>query len=294
MLSSLLILASIAAASAPYGVLLLAHGGNEDWNKTVMDLRRSLPGRPVEVAFGMADPKTIQEAVDALERQKAAKIVAIPLFINSSSEVMDQTRYVLGIEAKPSEVMRQAAARMPHGHHGHHMFSMERVKSALPLSLTPALDDHPAVARVLLERAKALSRDPQRESVVLVGHGPVDEKALRAWERALRSLAESVRAQGGFRSVKFGTLRDDSPPAVKAKAEKELRTLVEEGRRSGEVIVIPYLIARGGIEQKVAKALKGLRYKWDARTLLPHESIAHWLAETAALGAKKEDMRRFR
>ncbi len=297
-------LAASWAADAPasYGVLLLAHGGDAQWNREVEAVGRDLRAKvPVEIAFGMADQAAISEAVRRLEARGPAKIVAVPLFVNSESEVMDQTRFVLGLRSEPSKTLGDALRAMGEAHAGHpgaaahsHSFSTERVKIRSPFVLTPALDEHPVVLDILAERAKALSKDPSREVVLLVGHGPVDEKAHRAWSRTLRNLSGELRKRGGYRAVRGATLRDDAPPAVRAKAVQELRALVTRSAVEGRVLVVPYLMAKGGIEGKVLDALKGLKFAWDAKTLMPHPAIARWVEESAAVGSKKEDMRRFR
>jgi sirohydrochlorin ferrochelatase len=271
-----------------YGILILAHGGSPAWNEQVLSLRSNIDPRvPTEVAFGMADPVEISRALRRLEERRPGKVVAVPLFINSASEVLDQTRYVLGLSKNPSETMRRAALAMP-GHAQHHMFSLERVRSALPLVMTPALDSHPFVGEVLLERARALSRDPKKETVVLVGHGPVDEKALSRWEETMGRLAERLRREGGFFAVKTGTLRDDAAPEVRAAAVRRLREQVAGG---GRVLVVPYLIAQGGIEAKIVRALEGLTYEWDSKTIMPHSNISRWVAEVSSLGSRAGDMR---
>lgn len=287
-----------AASGGPsYGILLLAHGGAPAWNEQVLALRSSVDETvPTEVAFGMADPKELARALRRLERRRPGKVVAVPLFINSASEVLDQTRYVLGLASRPSETMRRASLAMaqahPFGAHRHHLFSLERVKSSLPLVMTPALDCHPLIGEVLLERARGLSRDPGSETVVLVGHGPVDEAAVRHWEEAMGVLAEGLRKEGGFRAVKAGLLRDDAQASVRAAAVRRLRRMVEEaGRSEGRVLVVPYLIAQGGIEEKIVAALEGLRYEWDSRTIMPHANVGRWLAEVSRRGAQAADMR---
>ncbi|MBI3288696.1 MAG: hypothetical protein HYZ74_04180 [Elusimicrobia bacterium] len=229
----LLAVAAAAATPAPYGVLLLAHGGDPSWNAEIAALRARTDARvPTETALGMADTTAMQDAVDRLKARGVGRIVAVPLFVSSRSEVLDQTRYALGLSKKPSEVLRAAFARMgaahaptrpggggsaAHAHHGHaHAFSTERVRLPLPLVMSPALDDHPLVASILLERARALSRDANKESVVLVAHGPVDDAALPAWTDTLAALCARVRSEGAFREVSYGVLRDDavssSPP----------------------------------------------------------------------------------
>ncbi|MBI3563779.1 MAG: hypothetical protein HY079_01125 [Elusimicrobia bacterium] len=276
------------------GILLLAHGGDPSWDAEVRALRDAVDAKaPTEVALGMADPKTLQAGLDALEKRGVTRVVAVPLFVHSRSEVLDQTRYVLDLADKPSEVLRRGAERMMAAHQGHagmahhHMFSLERVKTRLPVMLTPALDDDALVSRILLERAKALSRDPKTETVVLVAHGPVDDAALPAWQATLAVHAAAVRRGGDFRAAFGAVLRDDAAPNVRASSVGALRRLVAAGAAGGRTIVVPVLIARGGIEGKLPKDLEGLTYAWDGATLMPHDGFAEWVLARAAFATKE-------
>ncbi|MDE2489583.1 MAG: hypothetical protein KGM24_01960, partial [Elusimicrobia bacterium] len=65
-----------------------------------------------------------------------------------------------------------------------------------------------------------------------------------------------------------------------------LRARVESAARRARVIVVPVLIARGGIEDKLPKALAGLTYAYDAQTLMPHAGFAEWVLERAARTAR--------
>lgn len=289
---SLLLLAAPARAQAPYGILLLAHGGDASWNKEVEGLRARVNAKvPTETALGMADPKSLQAAVDRLEKRKVKRIVAVPLFVQSRSEVLDQTAYALGLSDTPSEALRAGLERMAkaHGahaaHHGHSMeFSTARVKARAPIALARALDDHALVGRILNERARALSEDPARERVVLVAHGPVDEKALGAWRGSMKSLCGALK---GFRSCGFGLLRDDAAPEIRAAAVGELRALVAGAKgEESRALVLPVLIARGGIERKIVKDLAGLDYAWSGETLMPHDGFDAWVLERAASAEK--------
>jgi len=289
----LLLLSAALAAAAPaapaakpgYGILLLAHGGDADWNAQVETLRARVDAKvPTEAALGMADPKTLQAALDALAARGVARAVAVPLFVHSRSEVLDQMRYTLGLSDKPSEVLRSAAAAMAamHAPMHHFMFSLERVKTRLPVVLTPALDDDVFVSRILLERARALSREPKSETVVLVAHGPVDDAAVGAWNKTLARHADFVRREGGFRAASFAVLRDDAAPPVRAASVAALRATVAAGAKAGRALVVPVLIARGGIEGKLPHDLQGLEYAWDAETLMPHDGFAAWVLKRAA------------
>lgn len=295
--------AAWAGKGQPYGILLLAHGGTPAWNDEIMRIGKALGAQaPTEVALGMADADELQKAVSSLEAKHVRKIVAVPLFINSASEVMDQTRYVLGLREKPSEVLKNALERMAREHAGHpgmmahHMsFSTTRVSAMVPIVLTAALDDAPEVSEVLFDRAKALSKEPEHETVILVGHGPVDDAANADWLKTMAALARAVQKKGGFSDAKIATIRDDSAPEVKAKAAQGLRNIVTTAAaEGGRAIVIPYVIARGGIEDHIVAALQGLEYVWDGEALCPHPAISRWALEVAAQGAKMDNMRRFK
>ncbi len=290
---ALLLLAAPARATAPYGILLLAHGGDASWNREVERLRARVNAKiPTETALGMADLKSLQAAVDRLEKRKVKRIVAVPLFVQSRSEVLDQTRYALGLREKPSEVLREAYERLAAAHahhgggaHGHSMeFSTARVKAREPIVMARALDDHELVGRVLSERARALAGKAAKAHLVLVAHGPVDDAAVRAWETTLGSLCSMASAGGKFADCAVALLRDDAAPEIRAAAVADLREKVsrESLGKAGPVVVVPVLIARGGIERKIPKDLAGLDYAWDGRTLMPHAGFDAWVLERAA------------
>lgn len=286
-----------------FGVLLLAHGGSPSWNRDAEKIMRDAEAElamPVELTLGMADLKATQVAVEQLKKRGADKIVAVPLFVNSRSEVMDQTRFILGVSAKPSAVLRDAltAAAKKHAHHAakggghHHSFSEKPIDNDLPLVFVPALDDHPLVAQVLLERALKLSKDAKKEVLIVIGHGPNDEQANEIWLGAMRKLAGRARREGGFAAGAAYTIRDDAPEPVRQAAVEKLRERVAKETRSGRrAVVVPLLLARGGIESHIVDALVGLKYAWDGATLAPHPNLARWVVESARAGAVRSDMR---
>ena len=293
-LALVLFAAPVQAAPVASGVLLLAHGGDASWNQDIETLRgRVNRDVPTEVALGMADLASLQAAVDRLEKRGIKRIVAVPLFIQTRSEVLDQTRYALGLREKPSEVLKRAYERMAAAHaghaghaaggHGHSMvFSTDRVKSSIPISMAPALDDHALVGRILRERALALSQAASKEHIILVAHGPVDDAAVQHWNASLKSLCGALRA-GKFRDCRFGLLRDDAPADIRAASVAELREkIVRVKALGGRAIVIPVLIAQGGIERKITKDLAGLDYAWDGKTLMPHAGFDSWVLESVA------------
>lgn len=229
---------------------------------------------PTEVAFGMGmtrqEARGFQEAVNRLEQQGVSQILVVPLLVSSHSTVFRQFEYLFG--QRPQPEWSQAGPPV----HVH-----------VPVVMGRGLDDSPLVADILLERARALSRSPSTETVVLVAHGPVDDEDQERWLATMKRVAARIQQAARFRDVISLTMRDDAPEPVKGRAAQELRALVQAASRQGRVLVIPVLMARGGVEHKIPKLLHGLRYAYDGQTLLPHAKIAQWIAwQTVRLAAQ--------
>lgn len=264
--------ASLAfAAETRSGVLVLAHGGSPAWNASVQETVTSarLP-YPTAVAFGMGmsaqEVSAMQEAVSQLQTQGATELLVVPLLVSSHSDVYRQYQYLLGLRSKPAGP-----------HHDATPLTLE-----LPVRLAPPLDDHPVVAEILLDRARALSQSPQDEVVVLVAHGPNSERDNAAWLDAMQVMARRLQSDGGFARVEMATLRDDASWWVRRRATQALRRLVAQASREHRVLVVPVLIARGGIEHKIPARLRGLSYAFSGEALLPHPRAAAWLEQTVA------------
>src|SRR5262249_7027887 len=68
--------------SSKPGILLLAHGGNNDWNNEVNKLAQATDKTfPTEVAFGMATKSNMEAAIHRLASKGVSEIIAVPLFI---------------------------------------------------------------------------------------------------------------------------------------------------------------------------------------------------------------------
>lgn len=248
---------------------------------------------PAEVAFGMASKRTIQDAIDKLAARNVEKIIAVPLFISSYSTVITSTEYLLGLrEVAPPELA--VFAKMDHssgGHQGHTMSHNMKdmsfdpttpVKSPVPITMAPALNRHPAVADILLSRAATISREPGNEVVVVVAHGPVADETNELWLSDMGALVGIMRKKSDYRRIEYLTVRDDAPEPIRSNATAELRSIVE--RASAEkrsVLIVPLLLAFGGIEEGIRERLEGLSYKMTGQALLPDDRLAMWVLQSA-------------
>ena len=289
------LVARIAAAEP--GILLLAHGGSTEWNARVTELAAKVdPTRPTEVAFGMATRATIQSGIDKLVARGVTEIVAVPLFVSSWSTVITSTEYLLGLRAEaPAALavyakMNHAPAAAgtsgatPTGHEGHTMATdgTTPVKSTVPIRMTLALNDHPIVADVLTSRARAISRNPAQEALVIVAHGPNEEEDNGRWLADMRSLAARVGQSEKFASIEYLTLRDDAPKPVRDAATEQLRGIVQRELTAGRrVLIVPLLISFGGIERGLRERLDGLSYTMAEAALMPDDRLAAWVLAMA-------------
>ena len=169
------------------GVLLLAHGGKQNWDDEVIKLAAVVnQTTPVEVAFGMASKRSIQQAVDKLADRGVSEIIAVPLFVSSHSSVITSTEYLLGLR-KPAPPELAIFAKMAHGHGAHNSHQEAEksfdpatpVKSRIPIRMLTALNGHPLVADILLSRALSISQGAEKEVVIVVAHHDVEHHTAK-------------------------------------------------------------------------------------------------------------------
>lgn len=285
-------LTTTAQETNDLGVLVMAHGGSAEWNQGVLDTVAPLAEEhTLEVAFGMADAVSIQEAVARLEERGVNRIAVVRLFISGESWY-ERTEQILGMrEGAPA----RAAAADPAGggpvrddglHASSHTQSPTptmshstefwQIDSDASFALSkPGLAEAQEMGEVLRARAAALSRNPAREDVLILAHGPGDDAENERWLAYIDARAEVVRAAHQFRSVKVATLREDWKEKRVA-AEQEVRTYVANSNAThGSAIVIPYRVHGFG---PYADVLEGLNYVADEQGLIPHEGVTRWIA----------------
>ncbi|MBA5868174.1 MAG: hypothetical protein GDA67_15885 [Nitrospira sp. CR1.3] len=293
------------------GLLIMAHGGDPEWNQDVQTAVAPLKAEyPTEVAFGMATPSTLEAAVQKLEACGVEKIAVVRMFVSGDS-FLAPTEYIVGLRKElPSN---PAHADAPHDHevaeheqsshhdhtpalatsthlvnsessagsadHGHHhMESPRRIRANAQFVLSrQGVAESPLIDQILVDRVRSLSRDSATESILILGHGPADDAENERWLAAMQQRAARISELGHFRSVKCETLREDWPEKRVA-AEKRIRRFVEEGNRDGgRVIVVPFRVAGFGPYKEV---LEGLNYVADGRGFCPHPNMTRWLQET--------------
>lgn len=284
-----------------FGVIVMAHGGSAEWNRAVEDTVAPLRDRyQIEVAFGMADAASLQEAVRKLEARDVRRIAVVRMFVSGESW-LERTEQIFGLRpgAPPPDEhlahvgdqheLRAPADHQHAGSHGNghevspkpaggahqHSMAFFRVASRASFELSrDGLVDEPAMGRILADRAGALSVDPSREDVLVLAHGPGDDAENARWLAKLDARASAIREHAPFRRVQVETLREDWPDK-RAMAEQRIRAFIERATaEGGTAIVIPFRVQGFG---PYAKALDGLQYRSDGQGLIPHAEVGAWI-----------------
>jgi sirohydrochlorin ferrochelatase len=263
------------------GVLVMAHGGRDEWNASVEEalapLRREVP---TALALGMAARATLEAGIDSLRAAGVERVAVVRMFLSGTS-FRTQTDYLLGLSDEvPSYYMHHdAQGKMIHGEHAHGLDVPPPIDTEGLTVLThdDGLKAWRGIGRILEARVLALSSDPTRERILVLAHGMGSEQANRAVLDDMSRALDGLQEARGFSAVVPETLREDWPEA-RAAAEARIRGFMYEARAAGEtVLVIPFRLSGFG---PYAKVLEG----WDYRAgeaLLPHPAVSDWALEKA-------------
>lgn len=291
------------------GVVILAHGSDFHWNETMREAVDPLmKDYKIEFAFSMADQPIIARALRRLE-QRGAKAAVIVRVFGMEESFRRSIEHMTGadIENKPlvpvnaESYLRGHGAHgstggYSHGHGGHggHGHGSQggqspapRILTALPVRSVGGIGASPLFAEALLDRANALSRDPSRETVILVAHGSGDDVQNERWQGLLETMAEHMRKAGGdrFRAIRTATWREDWPEKRAPWVEKMRAMVAEANREGGRAIVIPARTTGEGPEKAY---LSGLEFELGSG-FAPHPKFVQWVKEMIGTGIAQLD-----
>jgi hypothetical protein len=160
------------------------------------------------------------------------------------------------------------------------------VKSSVPIRIAPALDHHALVAQILVDRAASIAKDPSRDVLILVAHGPNDDADNAQWLADMDSLVAQMSAHTTYARVEYVTLRGDADDPVRDQATANLRKAAQSADDAGyHVLIVPLLLSYGGIENGLRQRLDGVEHTLSPQALLPDPRIAQWVVESAGANA---------
>ena len=243
-------------------VVLMPHGSDKPWNDTVERTIEPLKDRyPVEIAYGMADYSSIQDAVSRLEAKGIKHIIfgrmyALPENMKSESD------YILGLTRELAD-------------HNHHKEDYRQLRTSMIFTSFGGYEEDPEIASALLYRVDEMSHDPSDETILLLSHGSGDDQVNERWLALMLRNAEQMKliSRNKFRSIKVAALREDWPDKMEASLQ-EIKKIIENGNHHGRVIIIPDRLAGSGPYQRV---LKDMSYDLSPNGIAPHPFVTHWL-----------------
>ena len=267
-----------AAEEFNYGVMIMAHGGSEEWNAHVAAAVEPLrQNYPVETALGMADAGSIEDAIRRLEDRGVNHVGVVRVFISGESWY-DRTLQILGVQegAPPrpdQDRIEEARARMrmPMG------FWKVDTDLAFHVSVD-GLADAAEVDEIMTSRIRDLSSDPANEVAVVIAHGTGADDENRRWLEKITRRTSNAEAQLGLREIRIFSLREDWPEKRK-EAEQDIRAYVEQANSRGLTpIVVPFRLQGFGPYERV---LDELDYRADGIGMLPHSNVSLWVSRQA-------------
>lgn len=248
------------------GILVIGHGSRDErWvarvEETVRDVRRSLNGVPTVSGYlELVEGRLIQDGIDRLEAEGVTDLLAIPLFVSAGSTHVDEIGWALGAYEKP---------RRPTG--------LARCRVRARLTYGRPIADDPEIAEALLERlaASGLTQRPERESLLLIGHGSEEPWFYAEWKRGLNGLAAVMKRRGGFAHAESALLAPDE-------TADRVRALRDRGGPDARILAVPVFVSEGYFTSEVIpRRLEGLGCLYAAGALLPHPKVAEWVARQA-------------
>jgi sirohydrochlorin ferrochelatase len=240
------------------GLLLVAHRYESESasHLRTLALAAGVPGRLATIGHRSADE--IETGLRSLHAAGLDGVAVVPLFVSSESRLIRQA----------AELDAAAAAA-----------------AGFAVVVTSALDESSEVMDALADRARRLAEARGHQALMLVGHGPVGDEDMSAWEALGATVAAGVLERTGFAAAEAGVVRDDAPSDTRAAAVRILRERIEQlaADTGRPVVVVPWIVGAGRLtRERLPQDLAGLDVRYDGRPLLPHPALARWVTRQLA------------
>jgi len=164
-----------------------------------------------------------------------------------------------------------------------------RIRTPAKIATVGGLEDAALFAEVLLDRARSLSEDPTKETIVLVAHGAGSDRSNDHWKKNLASLVSQMEAMGGseFRSIESDTWREDWPDKREAEITRIREIVTTATANSGRALIIP---ARTTGEGPARSLLEGLDFELGSG-FAPSPQFTRWVEAQILEGAAQLGVR---
>ena len=253
------------------GVVVMPHGATKPYNdaieKTIQPLKEKYK---VEMAYGMGDFISIQNAVSNFEDKGVKRIVFVRMY-PSSEQFKEKTDYILGLD---SRVPEQWDGSIP-----------SQIRTSAIINTFGGYEEDSLIAGIFLDRIKEVSKKPAEETIILLAHGEKNDQAEKVRNEKMESHISWIQKQFNppFKKIIGMTLREDWPNK-RAKALIEIKKVIKAGNSSGKVIVISNRLYGSGPYKHF---LEGLEFEMNSKGLAPHTNLTRWLEKGVEVAMKK-------
>lgn len=253
------------------GILVISHGSREAaWVKLVDDAVIAAAASPrlsdipiVSSFLEIIEGRLIQDGIYELERLGVTDMYVVPFFISSGSTHVDEIGQAFGLPWLTDLEGDLGTFRVS-----------ANIRYGLPI------DDDPEIAELLAANIMELSTEPEKEALLLIGHGSKEKVFHERWQEGLLKLGERLRGLGGYKRAEYAMLLPDQAAAKLA---------AMQAANPGEaVIVVPLFLSRGYFTNHVIPTrLTGLEYRYNGKAMLPNQAIERWLERQMLEGLQR-------
>jgi len=232
---------------------------------------------PVEPAFlDFDEQRTLAKAARRLEDKGVNEILIVHVSPSSYSSHHEEVRYLAGLR-KDLGVYAETAKKPIQGN--------------VKFAVAPCMDDHPLTVEIVKDFARELSQDPAHESLLLVGHGPVEELENIMWVRQLEKTAQEIEKTMPYKEVVCMTLRADAPDLVREQAHEDVRKTASRLSNQGRVIVVICGVGIKMLQFELQHLLKGIpSVAISQKGFINHPNTVKWIEATIQQGMRQPEV----
>lgn len=276
---------NLASGEQKIGVLLVNHGSrSENWRKALFTLEDNVREqiladgtiKGVKTAHMEYTEPSIASRMKEFDKEGYTDVIIIPIFLTVSPHPFEDIPTILGIKENPESM---EALKME---------KIERYSPKAKTYITPLLDFTNILQTNILRRTLALSKNPEKEGVVLIGYGDVTYD--KEWGDLFTDVAKYTMKESGIGAFSYGWCGH-----IVHYNPLETTTAIEKVLKEKETaIVIPVLVAVDEAFQKqiIPDGIKKVKdhknrviYKPDA--ILQDPDVEKWVINISKEYAEK-------
>ncbi|MCS6974480.1 MAG: CbiX/SirB N-terminal domain-containing protein [Cyclobacteriaceae bacterium] len=274
-----------AAKSKKTGVLLVNHGSHSPtWRQALLDLETAVKDsllntgliQGTRTAYMEYTEPSIATQLKAFDAEGYTDVIIVPIFLTVSSHSFDDIPTIIGQKEDPQSLETLKIEKI------------ERYTPKAQIHITPLLDFTDVLKKNILRRAKALSKNPSEEGLVLIAYG--DETYMKEWTNLMHAVGSYVKENAGIDAYSYGWcghVARYNPDSTTVAINRVLKL-------KKQALVIPVLVAHDEMFQvkiigdginKTGKNKARISYIPDS--ILPDPVVEHWVINIATEFAHK-------